>query len=152
MTLTLLLAVTLAPGRRAWPGAALPHPPRPAPSGLGPRRPPQGTCASCLAALDGEVAEAQAHWGGVGGGEGVESQNYSAQLHSLPRNRVLYFSSSCLVLRCGKGEKQRKISHRFSRWQTKLRGTPSSGETVQGRQIGFVPLSNVRFNWNFEAS
>lgn len=107
MTLTLLLAVTLAPGRRAWPGAALPHPSRPAPSGLGPRRPPQGTCASCLAALGGEVAEAQAHWGGVGGGEGVESQNYSAQLHSLPRNRVLYFSSSCLVLRCGKGEKHK---------------------------------------------
>lgn len=53
----------------------------------------------------------------------------------------MYFSPLVvqLVLRCGKGETHTKgISPRFSMWQTKLHGTPSSGELVQAKQTGFV--------------
>ena len=42
-------------------------------------------------------------------------------------------------------ETQRKISHLLSVWQTKLRGTPSSGEIAQGQQIGFAPPSRFSF-------
>lgn len=108
MTLTALIAVTLAPGRWAWPGAALPIPRAPRPLASAPGAHPS---ARAPPAWQHWAARLQKHRPtGAKRGAGVsdgKSQKYSARPHSLPRNSVLYFSSSCLVLRCGKGEKHK---------------------------------------------
>lgn len=88
---TPLLALPVARRQRARPGrapasapGALPTSPPHVRPQRGPERRGRGTPAS------------------VGG-----SQEHTARLHSLPRHRVLYFSFSCLVLKCGKGEKHK---------------------------------------------
>ena len=109
MTPTPLLSVTLAQGRRAWPDAALrqpglppwrpARPPQPLALRLRAPRAPGRTCASGSAAPAVRSQECRASgW----------LQEYTTPLHSPRRHCVCYFLSSCLVLRCGKGERNTK--------------------------------------------
>lgn len=135
MTPTPLLTVTLARGRRAWPGAALAIP-----GALPTARAP---------VLRGTGWRGRRSAAPVGG-----HKNTLLGFTRYPGTVFCTFSSSCLVLRCGKGEKHKGesvIAFRGGRQNSAERRLVAK-LSREGKSVLFPAPSNFHFNWNFEAS